>query len=82
MRLFERETLQDVFLSCCEWGRIYYAWRPNLRDEGDNHLGALAIAGSAQAIVPKNLRDVANMALSFPHLRVIAPEVILQELHR
>ncbi|WP_028536454.1 putative toxin-antitoxin system toxin component, PIN family [Paludibacterium yongneupense] len=78
----EREILLDVFLSCCEWVRIYYAWRPNLRDEGDNHLVELAIAGSAQAIVTRNLRDVANMELNFPHLRIIGPEVILQELHR
>ncbi len=30
---------------------VYYGWRPNLPDEGDNHLIELALAGSAQAIV-------------------------------
>jgi hypothetical protein len=30
-------------------------WRPNLRDEGDNHLVELAIAGGAEAIVTYNV---------------------------
>ena len=28
----ERDLLLDTFLARCEWVRIYYAWRPNLRD--------------------------------------------------
>jgi len=78
----EREALLDVFMSKCEWVRIYYAWRPNLRDEGDNHLVELAVAGAAQAIVTRNLRDMAQMELNFPRLRVCPPEVLLQELTR
>ena len=35
------------FLSLCEWVPVYYLWRPNLRDEGDNHLIELAVAGRA-----------------------------------
>jgi putative PIN family toxin of toxin-antitoxin system len=76
----ERETLLDIFMARCEWVRIYYAWRPNLRDEGDNHLVELAIAGSAQAIVTRNLRDIAQMELNFPQLKVCSPEALLQEL--
>lgn len=38
----ERIELRDVFLSRCEWMRVYYAWQPNLPDESDNHLGAFA----------------------------------------
>ena len=34
----ERIELRDVFLSCCEWTRVYYDWRPNLPDESYNHL--------------------------------------------
>jgi hypothetical protein len=29
----ERENLLNAFLSVCRWINIYYAWRPNLRDE-------------------------------------------------
>jgi hypothetical protein len=34
----ERNELFEIFLSGCDWIRVYYQWRPNLRDEGDNHL--------------------------------------------
>ena len=60
--------------------RIYYAWRPNLRDEGDNHLVELAVAGRAEMIVTRNLRDFRNMDLRFPDLRVCPPETFLEKL--
>jgi len=47
----ERSELLDIFLGRCRWTRIYYGWRPNVPDEGDNHLVELAVAGGAQAIV-------------------------------
>lgn len=76
----EREELLDIFLATCAWTRIYYAWRPNLPDEGDNHLVELAVAGSAQFIVTRNLRDVARMEIKFPELRVVSPEDFLKEI--
>ena len=72
--------LLDIFLSVCEWTRIYYGWRPNLPDEGDNHLVELAVAGNAKYIVTRNLRDVSRMELNFPSLAVITPEGFLKEL--
>ena len=75
----ERDELLDIFLAGCEWTRIYYAWRPNLPDEGDNHLVELAVAGGAQFIVTHNLRDVSRMELRFPGLRVSSPENFLKE---
>jgi predicted nucleic acid-binding protein len=47
----EREEFLDIFLAVCRWTRVYYAWRPNLRDEADNHIVELAVAGAASAIV-------------------------------
>ncbi|WP_368500055.1 PIN domain-containing protein, partial [Moraxella sp.] len=41
----------NALLSICEWVRIFYLWRPNLKDEGDNHLIELAVAGNANIIV-------------------------------
>jgi len=76
----ERDLLLDTFLARCEWVRIYYAWRPNLRDEGDNHLVELAIAGAADMIVTRNLRDFQQMELRFPQLRICTPEAFLEEL--
>jgi predicted nucleic acid-binding protein len=40
------------------WVTVYYGWRPNLPDEGDNHLIELALAGAAQVIVTHNLRGM------------------------
>lgn len=76
----EREELLDIFLATCRWTRIYNGWRPNLRDEGDNHLVELAVAGGADCIVTRNFRDVARMELLFPGLRVVFPETVLKEL--
>lgn len=76
----ERDELLDIFLAVCRWTRIYYGWRPNLRDEGDNHLVELAVAGGAEYIVTRNLRDVARMELLFPGLRVVFPETLLKEM--
>lgn len=73
----ERNELLDIFLASCEWTRIYFAWRPNLPDEADNHLVELAVAGDARYIVTRNLRDVTRMELCFPDLQVIAPEDFL-----
>ncbi len=76
----ERDELLDIYLAVCRWTRNYYGWRPNLRDEGDNHLVELAVAGGAGYIVTRNLRDVSRMELLFPDLKVVFPETLLKEL--
>lgn len=75
----EREELLDVFLAACRWTPIYFGWRPNLRDEGDNHLVELAVAGQASHIVSRNLRDIRNAELVFPGLRAATPEQFFKE---
>lgn len=76
----ERNELLDIFYACCEWTRVYYAWRPNLPDEADNHLVELAIAGGVNFIVARNLRHLKNMELRFPQLLIVSPEAFLKEL--
>lgn len=76
----ERKLLFESFLSVAEWVRIYYLWRPNLPDEGDNHLIELAVAGAADIIVTQNLRDLDRGQLQFPNLRILAPETFLSTL--
>lgn len=73
----ERSELLDIFLATCRWTRIYFGWRPNLRDEGDNHLVELAVAGGASHIVTLNLRDLKSMELRFPGLDVVTPTQLL-----
>lgn len=76
----ERDELFDIYLSQCAWTQIYYGWRPNLRDEGDNHLIELAVAGNAQYIITYNLKDFKNMELQFPELQITSPEAFLSEV--
>ena len=76
----DRSELLNIYLGRCEWTRIYFGWRPNLRDEADNHLVELGIAGGAQYLVTRNMRDFAARELSFPGLRVLTPEAFLKEL--
>ena len=75
----ERNDLFNGVLAVCRWGEVFYAWRPNLPDESDNHLIELAVAAQAEVIVTRNLRDLSRGELKFPMLRVLAPEQFLQE---
>jgi len=80
LKAAERDELLDIFLSVCSWTRIYFGWRPILKDEGDNHLVELAVAGGAEYIVTRNIRDVVRMELFFPGLKIVLPETLLKEI--
>lgn len=73
----EIQTLLASFASICEWTRIYYLWRPNLKDEADNHLIELAIAGNAKIIATKNIKDFKQTQLIFPELLIQRPDEII-----
>ena len=76
----ERSELLDIFHSVSQWTKIYYGWRPNLRDEADNHLVELAVAGGAEYIITRNMRDIATAELSFPGILAVSPETFLKEI--
>ena len=76
----ERSMLLDTFLALCGWTRVYFLWRPNLKDESDNHLIELAVAGDADVVVTRNLRDLRGAELRFEPLRILSPEDFLKEL--
>jgi hypothetical protein len=59
---------------------IYFSWRPNLPDEGDNHIVELAVAGGAEMIVTNNVRDFRRAQLRFPGPRTVSPREFLKEL--
>ncbi len=73
----EIQTLLASFMSVCEWTRIYYLWRPNLKDEADNHLIELAIAGNAKIIATNNIKDFKQTQLIFPELLIRKPDEII-----
>jgi predicted nucleic acid-binding protein len=54
--------------------------RPNLRDEADNHVVELAVAGAADAIVTANVRGFRLAAqLRFPQRVVLTPAQAVKE---
>mgnify|MGYP006437591373 CR=1 FL=1 len=75
----EREAVLGALARCGRWVTTYYGWRPNLRDEGDNHLIELAVAGNARAIVTHNVRDLASGELRWARLRIVTPAQCLEE---
>ncbi len=64
--------------SCAEWVPTYYLWRPNLPDEGDNHLVELALAGGAAGIVTHNVRYLSRGELRLGGLQVVTPAQCLE----
>jgi putative PIN family toxin of toxin-antitoxin system len=74
----ERTELLDAFLASCRWVNIYFLWRPNLRDEADNHVLELAVAGGAEMIVTMNGKDFADPQLKFDHLTIRTPRDVLE----
>ena len=76
----ERTKLFEAFLSICKWTRIYYQWRPNLRDEGNNHVIELAVAAGANRIITNNVRDFLGANLRFPWIKILNPTEFREEL--
>lgn len=70
--------LLNAFYSVCSWVPIYFLWRPNIADEGDNFLIELALAGNATHIVTNNIKDFKNTELKFPDLKILKPETLLR----
>ncbi len=71
-------NLLAAFISVAEWTKIYYLWRPNLKDEGDNHLIELAVAGNAKIVATHNLKDFQSSELTFPNISILKPEQIIR----
>ncbi|MFL5283313.1 MAG: putative toxin-antitoxin system toxin component, PIN family [Rhodopila sp.] len=60
------------------WVKIYYGWRPNLRDPGDDFLIELAVAGAARAIVTHNVRDFRHAGLRWAGCAILTPAECLE----
>jgi len=75
----EQELLFNTYLNHFQWNEIYYTWRPNLKDEGDNFLIELAVSSGAKAIITYNIKDFKNAELVFSH-KIITPEDFIKEI--
>jgi PIN domain len=76
----EQTQLLDAFLSRTRLVEVYYHWRPNLPDEGDNHVLELAVAAGDAPIVTFNQRDFRSGELRFPGIIVQTPGARLKSL--
>ena len=68
----DREVLFHGFLSVCRWVSVFFLWRPNLPDEGDNHVLELAVAGGASTVITHNVSDFTG-ELKFPEVKILTP---------
>lgn len=57
---------------------VFFLWRPQLRDPGDDLVLELAVAASCTAIITHNLRDFAGAGRF--GVRVVNPGMFLNEL--
>jgi putative PIN family toxin of toxin-antitoxin system len=76
----EQMQLFDAFLAGTEIVEVYYRWRPNLPDEGDNHVLELAVAAGDAPIVTFNRSDFRSGELRFPGILVQTPGAWLKSI--
>jgi len=75
----ERLQVLAALARAGRWVALFYGWRPNLPDEGDNHLIELAVAAGAQAIVTHNIRDLGRGELRWDGLAIVTPAQFLEQ---
>lgn len=75
----ERDELLNALLSVSKWVKVFYLWRPNLKDEADNHLVELAVAGNARCIVSHNKKDFRQNELDFG-IAIHTPQELLESV--
>jgi len=72
------EQFLDGFVSVCQAVDARYLWRPNLKDEADNHIIELAIAANVDFIITNNIKDFAHAELKHLGYEVLSPEQLLR----
>lgn len=75
----DRRELFEGFVAKCRWVEVHFLWRPNLQDEGDNHMLELAVAAGAEAVVTHNLTDFRG-ELKFPGISILTPSRFLESM--
>ena len=68
----------DYFCSIAEHTKIYYLWRPFLKDPYDDHLLEVSVASKSAYIVTYNTKDFVGVEQFGIH--AVAPDFILTKL--
>ena len=74
----ERAAALDALAAVCEFVPIFRIWRPNLADEGDNHIMELCINGNAAALVTFNVSDFKGAMFAPAGMGVMPPAEFLK----
>jgi putative PIN family toxin of toxin-antitoxin system len=74
----DRRQVLAALAAVGRWVKIYYGWRPNLRDAGDDYLVELAVAGGARAVIAHNVRDLRGGELLWAGLTILTPSECLE----
>lgn len=72
------EAVIDFHCAVAERHRVYFLWRPMLRDPGDDMVLEVAVAAQADIIVTHNLKDFSGVERF--GLRAMSPRTFLAEI--
>ncbi len=72
----------DDFASICKPADAWFLWRPNLKDESDNHIVELAVVANVKYIITNNITDFAQAELQQVGHKVIRPPELLNILRQ
>ena len=70
----------DYVCSVARHHRVFFLWRPLLRDPNDDMVAEIAVAAGAQAIVTHNARDF--LGVGRLGLKVWSPKQFLERIRR
>jgi putative PIN family toxin of toxin-antitoxin system len=70
----------DFVCSVARQQRVFFLWRPLLRDPSDDMVAEVAVAAGAQAIVTHNRRDF--LGVERVGLKVWSPQQMLERIRR
>jgi putative PIN family toxin of toxin-antitoxin system len=68
----------DALFAMCKRQEVYFHWRPQLKDPGDDHVLELAVASSSKYIVTFNKKDFVGIEQF--GVQAITPQEFLQKL--
>lgn len=74
----QRQQAVADFAAVCDYVAVPRMWRPNLPDEGDNHVMELVLHGNAGAIVTFNTRDFERAMFAPAGLAIVKPGAFLK----